>query len=127
MLCRPRLLRPQLQVPEDLFDEDRIVQQGYLSVARVFGSDRYRDSARDKVVRENRIFYTLRMAKNVEQQESAWDEAAHSGCDMSLLEESLRRTPAERIRIHQRALQTVRLLVRAMESHGAAAATTDRS
>jgi hypothetical protein len=36
----------------------------------------------------------------------AWAAAAH-GCDMNLLEESLRRTPAERIRVHQSALDRI--------------------
>jgi hypothetical protein len=36
--------------------------------------------------------------------EDAWTAAAAYGCDMSLLEASLRRTPAERVRVHRSAL-----------------------
>jgi hypothetical protein len=35
---------------------------------------------------------------------SAWDEAAAAGIDMSLVEENLRRSVLERIRVHDRAL-----------------------
>jgi len=40
----------------------------------------------------------------------AWAAAAAYGCDMNLLEASLRRTPAERIRVHRRALALVEAL-----------------
>jgi hypothetical protein len=40
----------------------------------------------------------------------AWATAAAYGCDMNLLELSLRRTPAERLRIHQSALDLVEAL-----------------
>ena len=37
-------------------------------------------------------------------QRSAWAAAEHYGCDMSLLESNLRKTPAERLWVHGRAL-----------------------
>lgn len=40
----------------------------------------------------------------------AWKAAAAYGCDMNLLEASLRRTPAERIRVHRSALALVEAL-----------------
>jgi len=40
----------------------------------------------------------------------AWAAAAAYGCDMELLEASLRRTPAERIRVHRSALALVEAL-----------------
>jgi len=40
----------------------------------------------------------------------AWAAAAAYGCDMNLLEASLRRTPAERIRVHRSALALVEAL-----------------
>ncbi len=39
--------------------------------------------------------------------EDPWAVAAAHGCDMNLLEQSLRRTPAERIRVHQDALDRI--------------------
>ncbi|HXI83587.1 MAG TPA: hypothetical protein VNL17_05795 [Verrucomicrobiae bacterium] len=45
---------------------------------------------------------TARAAKK-----DAWVRAAAYGCDMNLLEASLRRTPAERIRVHQDALDRI--------------------
>ena len=50
---------------------------------------------------------------------SAWNTAAKNGCDMSLLEDNLRKTPDERIKIHQRALNTVIMLQKAMEKQHA--------
>jgi len=48
---------------------------------------------------------------------------------MSLLEDNLRKTPAERIKTHQRALNTATMLREAMEKqharHGAGAAAAD--
>lgn len=44
----------------------------------------------------------------------AWRAAEEYGFDMSLLEESLRRTPAERIRIHSRALAIAEILRKGM-------------
>lgn len=41
---------------------------------------------------------------------NAWDIAAAYGCDMNLLEISLRRTPTERINAHQGALSLVEAL-----------------
>jgi hypothetical protein len=41
---------------------------------------------------------------------NAWAAAAAYGCDMNLLELSLRRTPAERLRVHQSALDLVEAL-----------------
>lgn len=46
---------------------------------------------------------------------SAWDAARENGCDMALLEDNLRRTPNERIRLHQKALRAVTMLHRAGE------------
>ena len=49
----------------------------------------------------------------------AWKEAEAYGFDMSIVEANLRRTPLERIRIHNRALRTARRLRSAVEqSHG---------
>ena len=45
---------------------------------------------------------------------SAWDEAAAEGIDMSLIVESLRKTPWERIREHNRALKLANTLREAM-------------
>ncbi|MCK5849470.1 MAG: hypothetical protein KAH23_01045 [Kiritimatiellae bacterium] len=57
--------------------------------------------------------------KKQDNKSSAWDMAAKYGCDMSLLEDNLRKTPAERIRTHQRALNTAIMLRKAMEKrHG---------
>ena len=42
--------------------------------------------------------------------EDGWAAAAAYGCDMNLLEASLRRTPAERIRLHRNALALVEAL-----------------
>jgi len=47
---------------------------------------------------------------------SAWAAAEAYGCDMSLLESNLRRTPAERIRVHGRGLAAALALRTAMES-----------
>ena len=44
---------------------------------------------------------TLRVPSD---QRSAWAAAEEYGCDMSLLESNLRKTPAERLRAHGRAL-----------------------
>ena len=46
---------------------------------------------------------------------SAWEAAAQYGCDMSLLDENLRKTPTQRIRLHQQALNTAVMLRNAME------------
>lgn len=46
---------------------------------------------------------------------SAWKIAEEYGFDMSLIEESLRRTPMERMRVHDNALKTALMLRRAME------------
>jgi hypothetical protein len=49
----------------------------------------------------------------------AWKAAQAYGCDMSLIECNLRRTPLERLREHDRALETILNLRKAMErSHG---------
>ncbi len=40
----------------------------------------------------------------------AWSAAYQAGVDMSLIEESLRMTPSERLRDHQRALDFVLML-----------------
>jgi len=40
----------------------------------------------------------------------AWRAAEESGCDMSLLEENLRLSPAERFRHHDEAQRTIQML-----------------
>lgn len=49
---------------------------------------------------------------------SAWREAESYGCDMSLIEANLRKTPAERIRAHSRALATAFALREGMARRG---------
>ena len=49
----------------------------------------------------------------------AWAAAEAYGCDMSLIESSLRKTVRERIRAHCRALATAVALRKAMESRPA--------
>lgn len=44
---------------------------------------------------------------------TAWEAAAAEGIDMSLIEESLRKTPEERLREHGYALATFELLLNA--------------
>lgn len=49
----------------------------------------------------------------------AWDAAEAYGIDMSLIEDQLRLTPAERIQRHRKALATANMLIQAVkESHG---------
>ena len=48
-----------------------------------------------------------------------WAAAEACGCDMSLLESNLRKTPAERIRVHGRALAAALALRKATESRAA--------
>ncbi len=51
--------------------------------------------------------------------DSDWARAEQAGLDMSLVEANLRRTPLERLRQHDRALNTALLLRKAMkEQHG---------
>lgn len=50
---------------------------------------------------------------------SAWKTAAAYGFDMSLIEANLRRTPAERIRVHARALELAMALRQALKTHRA--------
>jgi hypothetical protein len=50
---------------------------------------------------------------------AAWAAAEAYGCDMSLIEGSLRKTPRERIQAHCRALATAVSLRNAMESRPA--------
>lgn len=50
---------------------------------------------------------------------SAWKAAEEYGCDMSLIEVNLRKTPAQRILAHRRSLQTLTLLREAMEKRHA--------
>ena len=73
--------------------------------------------------------YTLNMAQGQTQDESAWDSAAEYGFDMSLIEENLRKTPAQRIAAHQMALDTALSLKTAVEKQyaedGTAAEKTD--
>jgi len=40
----------------------------------------------------------------------AWKAAREYGCDMSIIEDNLRKTPAERIRAHAAALNTLLML-----------------
>ena len=40
----------------------------------------------------------------------AWKAACEYGCDMSIIEDNLRKTPAERIRAHAAALNTLLML-----------------
>ena len=56
---------------------------------------------------------------NANKQTSAWKLAEEYGCDMSLLEDNLRKTPSERIKSHQRALNTALMLRKAMEKRHA--------
>jgi len=49
----------------------------------------------------------------------AWRAAAAHGYDMSLLEETLRLTPEQRLEMHQRALNTVLMVMEAGECHDA--------
>ncbi len=62
---------------------------------------------------------------------SAWKKAAQYGCDMSLLEDNLLKTPTQRIRMHQRALNTAAILRKAMEKkharHGIAARALNKA
>jgi len=46
---------------------------------------------------------------------TAWAAAVAYGCDMSLLESNLRRTPAERLKVHARALAAALALREATE------------
>ena len=46
---------------------------------------------------------------------SAWEAARQAGFDMDLLEDSLQRSPAERLRLHDLALATANMLRRAMK------------
>jgi hypothetical protein len=55
---------------------------------------------------------TLRASSD---QPSAWAAAEDYGCDMSLLESNLRKTPAERLRAHGRALAAALALREATE------------
>jgi hypothetical protein len=50
---------------------------------------------------------------------SAWEAAEAYGFDMSLIEANLRRTPAERIRAHARALALATTLQEQMKSRRA--------
>ena len=61
------------------------------------------------------------MRKNGKAQpvQSAWKVAEAYGCDMSLIESNLRKTPQERIRAHSRALATATTLRAAMEKRHA--------
>lgn len=52
-------------------------------------------------------------------QASAWKTAEAYGFDMSLIEANLRRTPAERIRVHARALELAMALRQALKTHRA--------
>ncbi len=58
-------------------------------------------------------------AESLSPQASAWAAAAAYGCDMSLIESHLRRTPYERIHAHARALSAALALRQAMEQRAA--------
>lgn len=47
----------------------------------------------------------------------AWKAAAAYGCDMELLESNLKKTPAERVSAHNRALNIAFNLREAMDKH----------
>lgn len=51
----------------------------------------------------------------------AWEAARRAGLDMDLIEDCLRLTPTERIRVHSLALMTALELRRAMEERDRAA------
>lgn len=53
--------------------------------------------------------------------ESAWKAAEACGCDMSLIEVNLTRTPYERIRAHSRTLAMALALRKALEDRRARA------
>lgn len=48
---------------------------------------------------------------------SAWEQAREYGIDMSILIANLKKTPAERLQQHHRALETVLLLRDGMKKH----------
>lgn len=60
---------------------------------------------------------------------SAWERAEQYGCDMSLLADNMLKTPTQRIKAHQQALNTVTILRNALENKharlGTAAGTSD--
>ena len=56
----------------------------------------------------------MKNAKRTSTEGSAWQAAEAYGVDMSLIESNLRKTPAERIRAHSRALETATMLREAM-------------
>ena len=53
--------------------------------------------------------------KRLSARQGAWRKAVAFGCDLPLLEENLRRTPAERLQKHARALATLGMLKTAGE------------
>jgi hypothetical protein len=59
-------------------------------------------------VKKNRVNHRAKTTSAARQ--DAWTAAAAYGCDMNLLEASLRRTPSERIDAHQGALDLVEAL-----------------
>ena len=48
----------------------------------------------------------------------AWKAAREYGCDMSIIADNLRKTPAERIRSHSAALNTLLMLKDSLQSAG---------
>jgi hypothetical protein len=58
---------------------------------------------------------------------SAWAAAEDYGCDMSLVESNLRKTPAERIRVHGRALAAALALKEAIVRSGRPSAGQTRA
>lgn len=58
----------------------------------------------------NKTRATRRSKAAAKAKKDAWAAAEAYGCDMNLLELSLRRTPAERLRVHQSALELVEAL-----------------
>jgi len=57
-----------------------------------------------------------RLKSAVTTEKDAWAVAEAYGCNMKLLEESLRRTPAERIAVHGAILNLIEVLERCRES-----------
>jgi hypothetical protein len=58
----------------------------------------------------------VKLKRKDKPQSKAWRAAERYGCDMSLIEINLRKTPQERIRAHARALRLAQALRKAMEN-----------
>jgi hypothetical protein len=61
----------------------------------------------------------MKLNKLRDSRSDAWKAAEKQGCDMSLVESNLCKTPYERIRVHSRALATAVMLRQAMEKRHA--------